>query len=188
MKKFLTSKPFMVTVLAVLCIAVVVGCLFLNRDKGTDFVPEPPQESESVSDWKENGSNPDGTKPAVTVTPDSTQEQETYPKVVEEDGKDTVIEFTPPQSSEAEAPEAPAGKTEIEKPQQKPEVSHPVQPDPTVKPPEQKPTEPSGPAPGSTNEKGQVYDPAFGWITPSQTTTVPSDNDGDPNKMVGSMD
>ena len=188
MKKFLTSKPFLVTVLAVLCIAVVGGCLFLNRDKGTDFVPEPPQESESVSDWKENGANPGGTKPAVTVTPDPTQRQEAYPKVVEDDGKDTVIEFTPPQSSEAEAPEAPAGKTEIEKPQQKPEISHPVTPDPSVKPPEQKPQQPSSPAPGSVNDKGQVYDAAFGWVTLSPVEQIPTHNDGDPNKQVGSMD
>lgn len=103
---------------------------------------------------------------------------------MEDDGKDVVIEFTPPQSSEADPPEVPVGKTETRKPQQKPEVSHPVSPDPDVKAPEPKPQEPSGPAPGSTNDKGQVYDAAFGWVTPSQTTTIPSDNDGVPNKMV----
>lgn len=186
MKKFLTSKPFLITTLSVLCIAVVAVCLFLNMDQGPEFIPEPPQQSESVSDWAENSGSTQGTTPPTTNTP--AQEQEAFPKVVEDDGKDVVIEFTPPQSSEAEAPEAPAGKTEIEQPQQKPDTSHPVTPDPNVKPPEQKPQQPSGPAPGSTNDKGQVYDAAFGWVTPSKTTTIPSDNDGDPDKMVGSMD
>lgn len=186
MKKFLTSKPFLVTALIVLCVSVVAVCLFLNWDRGTEFIPEPPQQSESVSDWTENGDSVAGTKPSETNKP--AQEQAVYPKVVEEDSDNTVIEFTPPQSSEAVAPEVPAGKTEIEKPQQKPEVSHPVTPDTNVKPPEPKPQEPSGPAPGSVNDKGQVYDAAFGWVTPSQTVTIPSDNDGDPNKMVGSMD
>lgn len=186
MKKFLTSKPFLITVLVVLCVIVLTVCLFLNRDRKADFVPEPPQQSKSVNDWEENSDSTIGTQPPATTTP--AQEQEAYPTVVEVDGKDVVIEFTPPQSSEADPPEVPVGKTETQKPQQKPEVSHPVSPNPDVKAPEPTPQEPSGPAPGSTNDKGQVYDAAFGWVTPSQTTTIPSDNDGDPNKMVGSMD
>lgn len=186
MKKFLTSKPFLVTAMVVLCVGVVAACLFLNRDRGTEFVPEPPQQSESVSDWEENGNSSAGTKDSEANKP--AQEQEAYPKVVEDDGETVVIEFTPPQSSEAEAPEVPAGKTEIEKPQQKPDTSHPVNPDINVKPPEQKPKEPSGPAPGSANSQGQVYDPAFGWVDLSPVEQIPSDNDGDPNNMVGSMD
>lgn len=186
MKKFLTSKAFLVSALIVLCVSVGAVCLYFNMDRGPEFIPEPPNQGESTSDWTENGGGAQGTTPPASNAP--APEQEVYPKVVEDDGKDVVIDFTPPQSSEAEAPETPAGKTEIEKPQQKPDTSHPVTPDTNVKPPEQKPQQPSGPAPGSTNEKGQVYDPAFGWVTPSQTTTVPSDNDGDPNNMVGSMD
>ena len=33
----------------------------------------------------------------------------------------------------------------------------------------------------------QVYDPAFGWITPSDTIQDTIDSDGDLNKMVGDM-
>lgn len=188
MKKFFTSKPFLVTVLIMLCVAVVAVCFFLNWDRGSEFVPEPPQQSESVGDWTEHGGNTEGTDPSATTTPNPAQEQAAYPKVVEEDEKNVVIEFTPSQSSEAEAPEAPAGKTKIEEPQQKPETSHPVNPDPAVKPPEPKTQAPSGPAPGSTNSKGQVYDPVFGWVDLSPVEQIPTDNDGDPNKMVGSMD
>lgn len=53
MKKFLTSKPFLITVLVVLCVIVLTVCLFLNLDRKADFVPEPPQQSESVNDWEE---------------------------------------------------------------------------------------------------------------------------------------
>lgn len=187
MKKFFTSKPFLVTALTVSCIAVVAVCLFLNWEREMEFVPEPPQQSEYVGDWKENGGGIGGTKP-FTTTPNPAQEQEAYPKVVEENDGNVIIEFTPPQSSETEAPEAPAGKTEIEKPQQKPATSHPVNSEPAVKPPEPKPQTPSGPAPGSTNSKGQVYDPVFGWVDLSPVEQIPTDNDGDPNKAVGSMD
>ena len=185
MKKFFTSKPFMVTALASLCVVIAAVCFFVSRDNGAAFVPEPPQQSESADEWKESGGG--ATQPATDV-PKPTQEQEAYPKVVQDDGKDVVIDFTPPKSSETEAPEIPAGKTEIEQPKPKPEVSHPVTPDTSVKPPEQKPKEPSGPAPGSTNDKGQVYDPAFGWVTLSPVEQIPTDNDGDLNKAVGSMD
>ncbi|WP_313529214.1 DUF6550 family protein [Anaerotignum sp.] len=186
MKKFLTSKPFLVTILIALCVVIVAACLFLNQDHKTKFIPDPPKQNNFTNDWHESGSGDTNAKPPVHTN--STQEQEAYPKVIEEDGKDVIIDFTPPQSSETEPPETPAGKTEIEKPQQKPKASHPVNPDSSVKPSERTPSEPKGPTPGSTNSQGQVYDAVFGWVTPSKTETVPSDNDGDLNKMVGSMD
>ncbi|HML33402.1 DUF6550 family protein [Sporomusa sphaeroides] len=187
MKKFFTSKPFLVTALIVSCLAVAAVCLYLNLDRGTEFVPEPSQQGEYVGGWKENGGGAGDAKPPATA-PNPTQEQAAYPKIVAEDDGNVVIDFTPPQSSEAEAPEVPAGQPEIEKPQQKSETSHPVNPDPSVKPPESKPQTPSGPAPGSTNSKGQVYDPVFGWVDLSPAEQIPTDNDGDPNKAVGSMD
>jgi len=187
MKKHFTSKPFLVTALIVSCIAVVAVCLYFNWERDTRFIPEPPQSSESVSEWKENTGSTTATNPAVT-TPGHTQVQEAYPKIVEDDDGNVIIDFTPPQSSEAQAPEVPAGKTEIEKPQQQSEVSHPVNPDPDIKPSEPVTQAPGGPSPGSTNDKGQVYDPVFGWVTLSPVEQIHTDNDGDPNKIVGSMD
>lgn len=192
MKKLFASKPFIVTTMLVLCVAILAVCLLINQDRVAEFEPELPQQSESsesVSDWQENGNNTVDTKHSETIQP-TQEQQEVYPKVVEDDGENVVIEFTPtpPQSSETDAPEVPEGKTEIEKPKQNLEVSHPVTPDPNVKPAEPQPQKPSGPEPGSTNSQGQVYDAVFGWVTPSKIQTIPSDNDGDPNKMVGSMD
>lgn len=186
MKKLLTSKPFLVSALAFISVAIVAVCIFVSRDKQPEFVPEPPRQTQSVSGWSESGGTE---KPSASATmPDKTPEQEAYPKVAEENDENVVIDFTPPQSSAAaeppEPPEIPEGKKEVEDPG----PSHPVNPDPAVTAPEPKPEQPNGPTPGSTNDKGQVYDPAFGWVTLSPTEQIHTDNDGDPNKMVGSMD
>ena len=67
MKKFFTSKTFVVSVLAVLCVGIAATCVLLNRDKPGDFVPDP-QESQGVSEWREN---PSSTTPAGWDTPDA---------------------------------------------------------------------------------------------------------------------
>lgn len=186
MKKLLTSKPFIISALALTSIAIVAVCIFISRDKTPDFVPETQQETPSVSDWSESGGT---TKPSVpATTPVEGSEKEVYPKVTEDDGENVVIDFTAPQPTDetesAEPPEIPEGKTEIEDPG----PSHPVNEDKTVTAPEPEPEKPSGPTPGSANDKGQVYDPVFGWVTPSTVQQEVIDGDGDPNKMVGSMD
>lgn len=185
MKKLLTSKPFLVSALAFASIAIVAVCIFISGDKQPEFVPEPPQHTQSVSDWSESGGAAKPSVPAHTV---EEPEQEAYPKVAEENDENVVIDFTPPQSSAAakqpESPEIPEGKTEIKDP----DPSHPVNPDPSIKAPEPEQEQSSGPAPGSTNDKGQVYDPAFGWLTPSPVKQIDTDNDGDINKQVGIMD
>ena len=186
MKKMFTSKPFIISVLAFLSIAIIAVCIFVSREKQPEFVPEQPHQTQSVDDWSEsdgaaNPSDPD-------TAPSEGSEQDAYPKVAEEDDENVVIDFTPPQSSTAaetpEPPEIPEGKTEVKDPG----PSHPVNPDPSVKAPEPEPQQPSGPTPGSTNDKGQVYDPAFGWVTLSPVEQIPTDNDGDINKQVGIMD
>lgn len=185
MKKLLTSKPFLVSALAFASIAIVAVCIFISGDKQPEFVPEPPPQTQSVSDWSESGG---AAKPSVPAHTAEDPEREAYPKVAEENGENVVIDFTPPQSSAAaeqpEPPEIPEGKTEVKDPG----PSHPVNPDPSVKAPEPEPEQPSGPTPGSTNDKGQVYDPAFGWVTLSPVEQIDTDNDGDINKQVGIMD
>jgi len=41
--------------------------------------------------------------------------------------------------------------------------------------------------PGSMNDKGEVYDAAFGWIKPAEVIQEPIDSEGDPNKIIGNM-
>lgn len=189
MKKLFTSKPFLGAVLALGSVAIVIVCILVSRDTQPEFVPEQPQQSQSVSDWTESGG---AGKPSVSDKPlIADTEKEAYPKVTKDDGDTVEIDFTPPQTTapqttapESQPPEIPEGKTEI----QDPGPSHPVNEDKTVKAPEPEPEKPSGPTPGSTNEQGQVYDPVFGWVSLSPVEQIHTDNDGDINKQVGSMD
>ncbi len=211
LKKFVTSKPFMAGSLAVLCVGILVVCLILQGNEKTEFVPDPASSITPVDSWSEK------TSPAISGTTietrdnvaASTPEKEEYPKVVESDDNETKVEFTDPSPEKLEAPDTPEGKTELEDPGS----SHPVQKDPTVIPTPskqqskqetmkevkkntkqetkqetKKELKPPAPAPGSKNEKGQVYDPAFGWITIEEGVGIPTDNDGDPDKQIGSMD
>lgn len=184
LKQFLTSKSFLLGMLAVLCVVILVVCLAVGRDKGREFVPEPPTAS-APTDWEENVSTPSEMSFDYSSAVTSNKEQEeSFPQVTEETEQQTVIDFTDPEPEKPAAPPAPAGKIVKEDTGPK----HPVNSNPTVTPPPTpEPSRPSGPQPGDTNNQGQVYDPVFGWVTPSKVEQIPIDSDGDPNKMVGQM-
>lgn len=183
MKKSFTSKAFLVLLLAILCVGVTVACLIWRANRSGNFTPDP-VESQGVDQWRENVSiaNSDDLDSADTNSGDKNTEQ--YPKVVAEDDDEVSVDFTPPRSpADAEPPAAPNGKTEI-----KDLVSgHTPNIAPEVSTPAPKPDDPSGPVPGSTNDKGEFYDPAFGWVKPGVVVQEEIDSDGDPNKMVGNM-
>lgn len=182
MKKLITSKKFIAGALAVLCVAILVVCLVVSNDKKGEFVPDPSQSADPVDTWEENpSSSPTGSGYAGTK---GTADEEEYPKVVEENEDEVVIDFTDPSPSKEPAPTTPGTDED--------HVDHdtvPVQtPSEGGKPQQESSGSSSAPAAGSTNSQGQVYDPVFGWVTPSTGNTIPMDNDGDPNKMVGEMD
>lgn len=183
LKKTITSKPFIAGTLAVLCVGILATCLLLQKNDQTEFTPEPTSSAAPVESWSEHESAA-ADKETGTSTGTDIAAKEEYPKVTESSEAQTVIDFTDPEPSKPEAPPVPEGKTEVPEP----ETSHPVKKDPTVTPPKEDPPKSDTPAPGSTNDKGQVYDPAFGWVPLSPVEQIPTDNDGDPNKMVGSMD
>lgn len=183
MKKFIASKSFIISVLCVLCVGVLVTCWIVSRDDRGNFTPEQPQTSESSGVWEEASSGNEADVNQNSEGTNTDQNKDTYPKVVEDNGQDVKIDFTQPQTSPSDPPEIPEGKTEISDPSS----SHPVQKDPTVTPPKQKPSQSSTPAPGSKNEQGQVYDPVFGWVTVTEGVGIPTDNDGDIDKQVGTM-
>lgn len=205
-KKLVTSKPFIAGTLAFLSIGIIATCLLWPKEKPSTFLPdaeilssEPlPDKWEEIQSDSSTGSNAEG-EPAISS-------QDEYPKIIESDEKQTIIDFTDPIPEKPEAPPTPEGKSEVADPG----PSHAPKEDPTVTPPKQesksesksepkpesKPKtepkdeskKPSTPAPGSKNEKGQVYDPVFGWITPSTVEQEIIDGDGDPNKIIGDMD
>lgn len=193
MKKFFTSKGFIVTSLSVLCVAILGICWYVGLDKSDPFLPdESPPASSAGNPWsedtaleedKKNGSST-AYSPATQQQP--TQPAEEYPKIAEESDDEVVIDFTDTKKKKTEAtpPPAPKGKTVIA--DSGPE--HEVNPDSEVTAPatETAPADP-GPAPGSTNEDGAVYDPVFGWVVPGKVEQTTMDSDGDINKMVGNM-
>ncbi|MCL2253579.1 MAG: hypothetical protein FWC09_03970 [Lachnospiraceae bacterium] len=69
------------------------------------------------------------------------------------------------------------------------EEADPALKDPTKKPDVTTPPvtgkAPEEPKGGSTNEKGEVYVPGFGWAVPSTSVGEVSTSDGDWNKIIG---
>lgn len=183
-KKTLTSKPFIAGVLAILCVGILGTCLFLQKNNREEFIPEQPSTDAPVENWTENESTAAPDKGIGMAGSEDASAKEEFPKVTESGEGQAVVEFTNPEPTKPEPPAVPEGKTEVADPG----PSHPVQKDPTVTPPTQEPPKSDTPEPGSNNNKGQIYDPVFGWVTPSTVQQEVIDGDGDPNKMVGSMD
>lgn len=189
MKKFLKSKGFKVTALSVCCVGILAACFFFGRDRGEEFTPDTQVPESMVGEWEEptgETKTPEADTGAYNRIKESAA-AETYPKVVEEDEEEIIVDFAP--SSEENKPEAP------EKPEAQGDATNPEEP-PSYEPEETKPSasekEENGgnadtPQPGSKNEKGEVYVPGFGWTLPSTVEQTEMDNDGDPNKMVGDM-
>lgn len=188
MNKIFKSKGFLVSVLAVLCVAILGICWFASRDRTEDFKPDALPSSSNISDWSDGGSqsgNGSSSAKDDTFGQNSVREEE-YPKMTSETEDEVIIEFTDTDKPEETPPPAPEGKTEIEDPGEE----HEVQPDPSVPEVTPPPDNQSGgnePAPGSSNENGAVYDPVFGWVVPSQGVEIIGDSDGDLNKQVGNM-
>lgn len=189
MKNFLKSRGFLVAVLSIACIGIIAACWYVSRDRSPDFQPEEPEITTDSQDWQENAASDkkaegNGASAYTPPTGSGTAEAlEEYPKVETESEDEVVIDFTPTEKIEETPPEPPEGKTVIE--DSGPE--HPVNTVPEVTAPEPETDTDNGPAAGSTNENGAVYDPVFGWVVPGQVSQSTMDSDGDPNKMVGNM-
>lgn len=189
MKKFFQSKGFIVSALAVLCVAILGVCWFVSRDRSEEFRPDESPPSSTSSDWSDGGvQSGDGSGGADAYAPgQSSGSEEECPKVTSETDDEVVIDFTDTQKPEDTPPAVPEGKTELEDPGE----DHPVNPDPAVPevtaPPAEESPSSSEPAPGSSNGSGAVYDPVFGWVVPGNVQQSTGDSDGDLNKQVGNM-
>lgn len=194
LKKTFTSKPFLAGILAVLCVAILAGCLFWKNSRQPEFTPAPVAAETPAESWAERptaeAAAESRTEPAsAEVLAESPSAHETaaeeYPKEVENNEEQTIIHFTEPEPAKPTAPPAPEGKEVREDPG----PEHPVTPAPETaaaeSPDSQVPD--SEPVPGSTNEKGEIYDPVFGWVMPGKVIQTPITSDGDPEKMVGNM-
>ena len=189
MKKFFQSKGFIVSVLVVLCVAILGVCWFVSRDRTDEFRPDESPPSSTSSDWSDGGvQSGDGGGGADAYAPgQSSSAEEEYPKVTSESEGEVEIDFTDTEKPEETPPPVPEGKTEIEDPGEE----HEVNPDPAVPevtaPPAEESTSSNEPAPGSSNGSGAVYDPVFGWVVPGDVQQSTGGSDGDLNKQVGNM-
>lgn len=110
MKKFFKSKGFLISALAVLCVAILGVCWFVSQDRTEDFKPEESPPSSTTSDWSDGGSQSDnGSNDADAYTPgQSSSKEEEYPKVTSETEDEVVIDFTDTEKPEETPPPAPA--------------------------------------------------------------------------------
>lgn len=183
LKKVLTGRPFIISALTVLCVGAIAIFFYVNYNKKPAFIPDPTPAGQLTDNWEENMSDvKSGTSIGTAASgeeavPNSDENQ--YPKEIKNGDNNVIVDFTDPEHDKPKAPEKPETSSDTKKPDKQPEYK-----DEELKP--QAST--SVPAPGSKNEKGEVYDPVFGWIKPGDAEAEPIHNDGDPNKQIGSME
>ena len=198
--------------LSLLCIGVLGGAIWMNRQPETEFVPAASEESTEGS-WSE----PE-TKPAQASIPKEPESQARFEtgspedeiQVVAKEGDEVVIDLTPPVTKPA-VEAAPTKKQTSKRCPDKPTaaetapaaVTEPA-PETAAEPvpesfadsesapsatatPEPAPSEAPAPetTPAADDHAGQVYDPVFGWLTPGTPQADVLDNDGDVNKQIG---
>lgn len=177
------NKKAIITVcgVGVVCIVALAACWLAGGKKNGAFEAEAPL-SPPTSSWShaENLSG-DRNEPvsASAPEPDSGVDPrlKDYPRTVEETTSRVVIDFTPPASEPESAAE----------PLQSPGPT----PDPVYSEPEREDYRgETGGGGGETGNYGSgevIHDPAFGDVIPGQAQQQEVDNDGDPDKQVGTM-
>ena len=183
MKKLISSKTFIAGTLAILCVVILVVCLLWSKGDKPDFIPDPVPSGAPIDSWTENSTSPNGETDKNGFTPadypSGSQSENTsageYPAVIEDKEKEVIIAFIDPEPTRESPPETPGTNNDM-----------PSQPPDHVGKPQENPD--SGkPIPGSTNEKGEVYDRVFGWVKPGVVEQIEGDSPGDPNKIIGNM-
>jgi hypothetical protein len=177
------NKPITIIVIACFVVGTVAVFMFHNR---------PPAESDTpaVSDTRQmpdaNVNDIPSPEPSKEIDPPSispSTDSKATPDVIDPEKKDTDI-TVPLTDPVQKPPEAEPDKHEKgdEKEPPKPSEAPPAS---TPKPTPEKPSEPKS---GDINEKGQVWVPGFGWVTPGGGNQGDkSGSDGDINKPVGDM-
>lgn len=213
MKKHKNTWTAAILILLILLILAVV--LLLGCKKEDSFVPEA-SESISSSEWTETEKEktPSLQVPAAQTEESESVEMrqgdqsDDTRNVIAEDETETISSLSITKTKEDAQKEKPAEPPVTDADLTDPDTV-PTYPDevptaesqtPDTKQPGKTQTpESSAATPNSTQppasstnagqeeHPGQVYDPAFGWITPSQSMPESIDSDGDINKQVGTM-
>lgn len=184
-KKIVSGKVLAVSGLCLACVAILIGVLVWRSTPNPEFTPDDNHSVVTPSTWEEPEGDNKGSRPASTPTPEQTDtasDADTHAKdnykVVSEDEDEVVIDMTPPahQSEAPKPPAAPEGQTAT------PDNEIPEEPA------DGGACIPETPKEKETEKPGQVYDPVFGWTDIADASGQEADSNGDPNKMIGTMD
>ena len=185
--------------LSALCIAALAGAWLLTREPESDFTPAPTEQAGQTDRWEENLGTEAATLPSAA--PEATRQEGTASDntqtVVSEDGTGSTTSLSDSsirEEAQQEKPsEPPVTTDDVTDPDRQPEYDPPAQQAQAPTPPQDSPTDgsdtetPSGDSGTDSSHQGQVYDPVFGWVTPSSVQQDTIDSDGDINKQIGTM-
>lgn len=172
----MNNKKILSAILGISCIVILIGVFVLNRKPEPIFTPEATETTGSTS-WGEKHLQASSEQAALQETTQAQtvangSSEDLTQVVVTETSDEVITELTPStQKEQVQAdtkPKSPPTKPQPEPEQKQEHVSE-------------------APAQSDSGHEGQVYDPVFGWITPSPMQGQISDNDGDINKQVGTM-
>ncbi len=194
--------------LSALCIAALAGAWLLTREPESDFTPAPTEQAGQTDRWEENPGTEAATLPSAA--PEATRQEGTASDntqtVVSEDGTGSTTSLsdssTREEAQQEKPSEPPVTTDDVTDPDRQPEYDPPAQQAQAPTPPQDSPTDgsntetpsgdsgtgtPSGDTGTDSSHQGQVYDPVFGWVTPSSVQQDTIDSDGDINKQIGTM-
>ena len=185
--------------LSALCIAALAGAWLLTREPERDFTPAPTEQADQTDRWEEKPGMETATLPSAA--PEATRQEGTASDntqtVVSEDGTGSTTSLSDSSTREEalqEKPsEPPVTMDDVTDPDRQPEYNPPAQQAQAPTPPQDSPTDgsgtetPSGDSGTDGSHQGQVYDPVFGWVTPSSVQQDTIDSDGDINKQICTM-
>lgn len=196
------NKKVLSVIIGISCVAILIGTIALNQKQESEFIPEVTETTVDIS-WEE--------KHLQTI-----QEQTTQPEIervqtgptgsiedltqvmVTETSDEIITDLTPSvQKEQIQAdtkPKSPPTKSEIKEQLPSPDAQKNTSAPQAEAPPESQPASEQSrksvsedPSQGNSGHEGQVYDPVFGWVTPSPMQGQVIDNDRDINEQVGTM-
>lgn len=193
------KRTFAICSLSALCIAALAGTWFLTREPESDFTPAPTEQAGQTDRWEEKPGVEAATLPSAA--PEATRQEGTASDntqtVVSEDGTGSTTSLsdssTREEAQQEKPSEPPVTTDDVTDPDRQPEYDPPAQQAQAPAPPQDSPTDgsgtetPSGDSGTDSSHQGQVYDPVFGWVTPSSVQQDTIDSDGDINKQIGTM-
>lgn len=179
--------------LSIACAAILGSVFLFGKSPEHTFTPEV-TESASGNSWEEKNSQTASGHATLKESADETlpedgSAEDPVQTVISEDTEQVITELTPIEDkTQVQANTKPtAPPPDEEKQGRLPECDMPPNAQTSVpeSTPEESPQKPSENV--SQGQDEQVYDPVFGWITPSTSQGQVVDNDGDVNKQVGTM-